>query len=219
MNDIEEHKQKYYVTLEDEGELICHLIRTKNKENWEFNTSKSICKEIFLEEVCKEIIINYKVKGIWAMFAKTNEQKWVCVQVAQKHNRNLDKHSIGCEIVEDIEIMFTKEPLICNKCDNVIKEDRLFFKEVYDRHKCEECTEKEGDRDAFRIRFKANNRLKRKDSVRYLSRRFDIYHDIVTKYDEIAIVCVMKTNEGEIRRNTLLKEREYAKDHKAIYFH
>ena len=217
MNEIKENKQKYYETLDDEGELICHLIRS-SEEHWEFNTSKSKCKEVVLGELCTEIISNYKVKGVWAMFAKTNEQKWVCVQVAQKHNRNLNTHSIGHEIAEDIEIMFTKEPLICNECDNVLKEDRLYFEEVYDRHKCEDCTKNDGERNAFKIRFKSNNRLKRKDSIRNLSRRYDIYHDIAEKYDEIAIVCVQITNEGEDISKTLKKEREYAKEHKTIYF-
>ena len=219
MNEIKEHKQKYFETLENEGELVCHLTRSKSGDNWGFSTSKSKCKEEILKKVLTEIISTYKVKGVWAMFAKTNEQKWVCVQVAQKHNSNLNKHSIGCEIAEDIEIMFTKEPSICNECDNTLKEDRLFFKEVYDRHKCEDCRKKDGEKDAFRIRFKANNRLERKDSICYLSRRFDIYHDIAKKYDEIAIVCVQITNEGEPRSKTLSKERDYAIEHKAIYFH
>jgi hypothetical protein len=212
-------EKKCQVSFEDKGELICHLIKAEDGADWEFNTSNSKCKNKILNEVLKEIKDNYRVRGVWSMFAKKNQQEWVCVQVAQKHNSDLEKHSIGCEIAEDLEIMFCKEHLICNECDNVVKEDRLFYKNVYERHKCENCKKTYDGRAAFRIRFKANNRLKSMISIRSLARRFDIYHDIATKYQEIAIFCVKVTKADEPRNKTLSKEREYAERYKAIYFH
>lgn len=219
MKKKKESEQKCQESLDDKVELICHLIKAEDGADWKFNTSKSKCKNKILNEVFKEIKDNYRVRGVWAMFAKKNQQKWVCVQVAQKHNSNLEKQSIGCEIAKDLEIMFCKEHLNCNECDNVVKEDRLFYKNVYERHKCENCKKTYNGRAAFRIRFKADNRLKNMKSIRNLSRRFDIYHDIATKYEEIAIVCVQVTKADEPRSKTLSKEKEYAKNYKPIYFH
>lgn len=200
--------------ISDKEELICHLIKSENGKVWNVETSRSKCKSEILKEVLVEIRDNYKVKGVWAMFVKKSEQVWECVQVAQKHNCNLEKHSIGCEIAEDLEVMFYEIPQFCKECNNVVIEDRCFYKKVYARHRCEDCDSKN-----YIVRFKANRGLKRSDSIRVLSRRFDIYHDIAAKYDEIAIVCVQITKENEPRSKTLLKEKEYAEKHKAIYFY
>lgn len=152
----------------------------------------------------------YNTSGVWAMYGCTCDG-WECLQVAQKSSRT---DSIGKEIVHDIEVMYMEvsDESACTKCDEVCTEDRAFYKNVYYRHKCEECN----DRESMLARFCATRRLRRPDSIVKLSRNYDIYHIIKKQYKHIRIVLVKLGGE---RNEVCGIERQYAEKYLAIYFH
>lgn len=225
-----EKKEKYsemkgieYDSIEEiEGDIICHLKKEKDKWYFYFKEEPKVYDE---DSIYLKIKQFYRIMGVWSMFGRKNDlDKWKCLQVAQKSNPNLERESIGCEIVSDLEIMFLPVPEVCAKCGDMQSEDRAFYKNVYKRHECEECNKKIQEREAFYEKFKIERVCKNKQTRKNLSRRFDIYHQIAEQYNELVIVHINNTNytsaneNGNTLKSNLKIEHDYAMKHQAIYF-
>lgn len=189
---------KKYKKLEDiNGEIVC--------------TFNKFCIN---EDLINNIIKNYKTPGVWALFGLKNEE-WICLQVAQKSSKNLDEESIGCEIASDLQMMGMIIPKKCKQCKNIENDNRAFFTKVYQRHCCETCEIKKNDKMLFQERFNVSRGLKRKEKIRNLSRRFDIYHTIADEYNNMAVICISKDSNKEIVKEL---ECSFAEEHLAIFF-
>lgn len=216
---------KYDSTENIHGDIVCCLRKEDNIWHFIFKGKSEIFDK---GEMCAEIKAAFKCMGVWAMYGRKNKfAKWECLQVAQKSNRNLRRESIGCEIAANLDIMFLPIPEECAKCKEVQFEDRAFYQDVYERYKCEKCNKKIQEREAFYERFKIKRSCKRKELIINISRRFDIYHQIARKYDELIILCIHKSEWGpqnkkeakSVLNSNKKIECEYAERHQAIYFH
>lgn len=222
---IAEEGIKYDSTENIQGDIVCCLQKEDNIWHFIFKGKSEIFDK---DAMCAEIKVAFKCMGVWAMYGRKNKfEKWECLQVAQKSNRNLRRESIGCEIATNLDIMFLPIPEECDRCKEVQNEDRAFYQDVYERYKCEKCNKKIKEREAFYERFNIKRSCKREELIINISRRFDIYHQIARQYDELIILCIDKSewepqNKKEAKSvlNSNKKiECEYAERHQAIYFH
>lgn len=168
----------------------------------------------------------FKKNGVWAMFGKPRDKEyWICLQVAQKATKDLDR-AVAYEIISDLKLMMIKEDA-CVNCKETIDEDRAFYKGVYKRNLCEQC---EGctKHDMSQKRFHLQRNAYSEKVLKRLSRNFAIYQKIKWECEEILIIYLGESEQSQeekkcdeiinYRKRVKEIEKTFAEKYSAKYF-
>lgn len=156
-------------------------------------------KEVIIKLSNDNYVIDkkYKRPGVWALWGKNNHGIEVCLEVGQTKNMLL-------EINQDIEILRTLDSDNCINCGDIYPaSERHSYSESFNVHECKKCKNKS----YLRRKYASNS-----------PRRVDKYKDIMHKYKELEFILVDNSVDKSYEERRLI-EKEYAIEHKALYWY